>query len=144
MVLFIFGTEPIDISASPSVFTCYWLHSKKNSDQQMSKILLLWKVGLNANVKLHFFYYSGYFLGASGKPLNLWALKVLPPPFALAVNNDRSLTSQFFLKLFRAIPFEILGGWIKKSSPNYHHTDTVADSNSWVRLDYRQCSVVRK
>ncbi len=37
-------------------FTCYWLHSKKNSCQQMSKMLLLWQVGLIANVKLHFLF----------------------------------------------------------------------------------------
>ncbi len=36
------------------VSTCYWLHSKKNSCQQTSKVLLPWQVGLIANVKLHF------------------------------------------------------------------------------------------
>ena len=34
---------------------CDWLHSQKNSHQQMVMVLLLWQVGLIANVKLHFY-----------------------------------------------------------------------------------------
>ena len=34
---------------------CDWLHSQKNSHQQMVMVLLLWQVGLTANIKLHFF-----------------------------------------------------------------------------------------
>ncbi len=37
------------------VCACTWLHSKKNSCQQMDKALLLWQVGLIANVNLHFY-----------------------------------------------------------------------------------------
>ncbi len=33
---------------------CYWLHSQKKSRQQTVMVLLLWQVGLIANVKLHF------------------------------------------------------------------------------------------
>ncbi len=38
------------------VHICYLLllHSKKNLSQQMGMVLLLWQVGLIANVKLHF------------------------------------------------------------------------------------------
>ncbi len=39
----------------PYVFACRWLHSKKNHDEQMIKALMLWQVGLIANVKLHFY-----------------------------------------------------------------------------------------
>ncbi len=51
-----------------------------------------------------FFNNYGYLLhvGASGKPFLLHC--------SPGVNHDRSLTSQMFPKLFRAIPFEILGG----------------------------------
>ncbi len=41
----------------PSVCTCYWLHSKKNSCQQMSKVFLLWQIGLVANIRLHFYFW---------------------------------------------------------------------------------------
>ena len=34
---------------------CDWLHSQKNSRQLMVMVLLLWQVGLIANIKLHFF-----------------------------------------------------------------------------------------
>ncbi len=34
---------------------CGWLHSQKNSCQQKVIVVLLWQVGLIANVKLHYF-----------------------------------------------------------------------------------------
>ncbi len=49
------------ISTCPSDFTCYWVHSKKNAHQQMSNVLLLWQVGLIANVNLHFFFFASKF-----------------------------------------------------------------------------------
>ncbi len=39
---------------------CGWLHSQKNSCQQKVIVLLLWQVGLIANVKLHFLCYFAF------------------------------------------------------------------------------------
>ncbi len=45
----------LSVVCSLSVANCDWLHSQKNSRQQMVMVSLLWQVGLIANIKLHFF-----------------------------------------------------------------------------------------
>ncbi len=44
---------------------CDWLHSQKNSCKQIVMVLLLWQVGLIANVKLHFFPNDAFLLAKS-------------------------------------------------------------------------------